>query len=64
MKEIVVGDKMMIEMPTYLREIQATRKFYEEMAEWVNTFEQSKTKKIKFIFMDYYGVCWFRIKDK
>ena len=64
MDEIIVGNKMMVEIPRWLREMQPQygeynpKKFYTELAKWINSFE---TKDLEFLCVDYYGVCWFKI---
>ena len=64
MKELTVGNKMMVEIPRWLREMQPrygeynSDAFYTELAKWINSFE---TKDLEFLWVDYYGVCWFKI---
>jgi hypothetical protein len=64
MKELTVGNKMMVEIPSWLREMQPqygeynSVAFYTELAKWINSFE---TKDLEFLCVDYYGVCWFKI---
>jgi hypothetical protein len=63
--EQIIGDKMLVEIPDWLRKESGKNilSFHKKLAEWVNMFEKSKTVKLKFLCIDYYGVCWFRIKD-
>lgn len=64
MNEITVGNKMMVEIPRWLREMQpqygeyGSKAFYVKLAEWINSFER---EDLEFLCIDYYGVCWFKI---
>lgn len=68
MKELKVGNKMMVEIPRRLREMQpghpnctGSEEFYTELATWINTFEDAALHNLQFLCIDYYGVCWFKI---
>lgn len=54
-----VGDKLVVIIPRWLRELQHEPSFYEELLKWVNTFEEYP--KMEFLCIDFYGYCWFRV---
>ncbi len=58
--EYLVGDKLLVSMPKEIRDIsQGSEEFYLNLVEWVNKFER---KGLKFLCIDYFGMCWFRVK--
>lgn len=58
--EYKIGDKLVVEIPDWLRDKQISPDFQPKLIEWVNTFE--KKGKLEFLCIDYYGMCWFREK--
>lgn len=60
--EYMIGDKLVVSIPQWLREEQLNSSFYPKLIEWVNAFE--KKDKLEFLCVDYFGMCWFREKNK